>query len=109
MNLTMQNPVQPVVSMTKKQMVYLALTVLLMLAAGLALASTETTFNTANNKLQGWIEGSYGLLAALGIVGTGMAMAVIKHNLWFLAAAAGIGIGATVGPQVLAAMFNVTL
>ena len=82
---------------------------LAMLASALAFASSETTFNIANTRLEGWIEGSYGLLAAVGVIGTGLAMAVIKHNLWFLAGAAGIGIGATVGPDVLSAMFNVTL
>lgn len=90
----------------KTQLVVASLTVL---ASALAIASSETTFNIANTRLEGWIEGSYGLLAALGVIGTGLAMAVIKHNLWFLAGAAGIGIGATVGPDVLSAMFNVTL
>lgn len=90
----------------KSQFTALCVTVL---ASALAFASSETTFNIANTRLEGWIEGSYGLLAALGVIGTGLAMAVIKHNLWFLAGAAGIGIGATVGPDVLSAMFNVTL
>lgn len=90
----------------KSQLAFLFLAVV---ACGLAFASSETTFSIANTRLEGWIEGSYGLLAALGVIGTGLAMAVIKHNLWFLAGAAGIGIGATVGPDVLAAMFNVTL
>lgn len=82
---------------------------MMVLVSALAFASSETTFNIANTRLEGWIEGSYGLLAALGVIGTGLAMAVIKHNLWFLAAAAGIGIGATVGPDVLGGMFNITL
>lgn len=72
-------------------------------------AGTDATFSSPTALLTSWETGSYGKLAALGALGVGLAIAVVKQSLMFVAGAVGVGIVASQGPGIINAIVTATL
>ena len=85
------------------------LVIIALMASSNLHAGTDITFTNPSTMLTNWINGSYGKLAALAALGVGLAVAVVKQSLMFVAGAVGIAIVATQGPGVINALVTATL
>lgn len=72
-------------------------------------AGADITFTAPQTLITNWIGGSYGKMAALGALGVGLAVAIVKQSLMFVAAAVGVAIIASQGPAVINAIVTATL
>jgi conjugal transfer pilus assembly protein TraA len=86
-----------------------------LLATGLVFAGTDTTFGTTTagvgpvGTLSGWLQGSMGKLFAIGALGVGLAMGVVKQSAMAAAPGVGIALAASAGPTVLGAIFTAVI
>lgn len=72
-------------------------------------AGADVTFTNPTTLLTNWIGGSYGKLAGLGALGVGLAVAIVKQSLMFVAGAVGVAIVASQGPGIINAIVTATL
>jgi conjugal transfer pilus assembly protein TraA len=72
-------------------------------------AGADVTFVTSTTLLTAWIGGSYGKMAALAALGVGLAIAIVKQSLMFVAATVGIAIIAVQGPGIVSSIVSATL
>lgn len=72
-------------------------------------AGADITFTNPQTLLTNWIGGSYGKMAALGALGVGLAIAVVKQSLMFVAGAVGVAIVASQAPGVINGIVTATL
>lgn len=72
-------------------------------------AGVDVTFTNPATLVSGWINGSYGKMAAIGALGVGLAIAVVKQSLMFVAGAVGIAVVASQGPGIINAIVTATL
>jgi conjugal transfer pilus assembly protein TraA len=72
-------------------------------------AGADVTFTSPTTLLTNWEGGSYGKMAALGALGVGLIVAIVKQSLMFTAVAVGIAIVASQGPAVINAIVTATL
>lgn len=72
-------------------------------------AGTDITFTNPTTMLTSWINGSYGKMAALAALGVGLAVAIVKQSLMFVAGAVGVAIVATQGPGVINGLVTAVL
>ena len=72
-------------------------------------AGADVTFTNPTTLLTNWEGGSYGKMAALGALGVGLAVAVVKQSLMFTASAVGVAIVASQGPGVINGIVTATL
>ncbi len=81
----------------------------LLLAASVAQATTETTFQDAGDRLSDWQTGSLGRVFALGALGVGLAIGVVKQSVMSVVTGVAVALSASIGPGVLTGMFTATL
>lgn len=72
-------------------------------------AGADITFANPQTLLTNWVGGSYGKMAALGALGVGLAIAVVKQSLMFVASAVGVAIVASQAPGVINGIVTATL
>jgi conjugal transfer pilus assembly protein TraA len=72
-------------------------------------AGVDVTFTNPATLVTNWINGSYGKMAAIGALGVGLAIAVVKQSLMFVAGAVGIAVVASQGPGIINAIVTATL
>ncbi len=88
---------------------FVTIAVIAFMATNNVQAGVDTTFTSATALLTGWIDGSYGKMAALGVLGVGLSIAIVKQSLMFVAAAVGIAIVAVTGPAIVTGIVTATL
>lgn len=76
----------------------------MVVATGLAVAGTDTTFNATTTTIQGWAEGSLGKMAAVGGIAVGLIGLVAKFDWRLIAGAVGIGLTAATGPAIVSGL-----
>lgn len=72
-----------------------------LVATGMAMAGTDTTFGATATTIQGWAEGSLGKMAAVGGIAVGLIGLVAKFDWRLIAGAVGIGLTAATGPSIV--------
>ena len=72
-------------------------------------AGADVTFTNPTTLLTNWIGGSYGKMAGLGALGVGLAIAIVKQSLMFVAGAVGVAIVASQGPGIINAIVTATM
>ncbi|MDD1010999.1 MULTISPECIES: TraA family conjugative transfer protein [Pseudomonas] len=87
---------------------------LVMAAIGLAAAvdvtaGSDSTFTTIVTNLDDWMTGSLGKVFALGALGTGLAIGVVKQSVMSVVTGVAVALSASVGPGVLTNIFTATL
>lgn len=88
---------------------FVVMAVITFMATNNVHAGTDVTFATVQTMLTNWITGSYGKIAALGVLGVGLAIAIVKQSLMFVAVGVGIAIVAVAGPGILNGLVTATL
>lgn len=83
-------------------------------AVGLAVAldvtaGSDSTFTEIVTSLDGWMTGSLGKVFALGALGTGLAIGVVKQSVMAVVTGVAVALSASVGPGVLTNIFTATL
>lgn len=89
-------------------------TMLVVAAIGLAAAvdataGSDSTFTTIVTNLDDWMTGSLGKVFALGALGTGLAIGVVKQSVMSVVTGVAVALSASVGPGVLTNIFTATL
>nr|WP_241667639.1 TraA family conjugative transfer protein [Pseudomonas caspiana] len=97
----------PFAKIDKKAMLVVA-------AVGLAAAldvtaGSDSTFTTIVTNLDDWMTGSLGKVFALGALGTGLAIGVVKQSVMSVVTGVAVALSASVGPGVLTNIFTATL
>lgn len=72
-------------------------------------AGTDITFTSPTTLLTNWSTGSYGKMAAIASLIVGLAIAVMKQSLMFVAVAVGLAIVAIQGPGIINSIVTATL
>lgn len=80
-----------------------------LLAAGQALAGTDTTFGTVVTTLDNWMTGSMGKVFAIGSLGVGLAIGVVQQSIMSVVTGVAIALAGSIGPGVLAGIFTAVL
>jgi conjugal transfer pilus assembly protein TraA len=75
-----------------------------LVATGLAMAGTDTTFGATTTTLQGWAEGSLGKMAAVGGIAVALIGLVAKFDWRLIAGSVGIGLTAATGPAIVSGL-----
>lgn len=101
------NKTAPFAKMDKKSMLIVA-------AVGLAAAldvtaGSDSTFTMIVTNLDNWMTGSLGKVFALGALGTGLAIGVVKQSVMSVVTGVAVALSASVGPGVLTNIFTATL
>ena len=83
-------------------------------ALGLAIAADVTaggdsTFSEIVISLDGWMTGSLGKVFALGALGTGLAIGVVKQSVMSVVTGVAVALSASVGPGVLTNIFTAAM
>ena len=87
---------------------------LVVAAVGLAAAvdvtaGSDSTFTSIVTNLDDWMTGSLGKVFALGALGTGLAIGVVKQLVMLVVTGVAVALSASVGPGVLTNIFTATL
>ncbi|ABM97145.1 TraA family conjugative transfer protein [Methylibium petroleiphilum] len=81
--------------------------------AGVAVAGTATTgtndFNSVTTRLTAWLEGSLGKTFALGSLGVGLAIGVVKQSVMSVVTGVAVALAGSIGPAVLGGIFTATM
>ncbi|GAB0079753.1 TraA family conjugative transfer protein [Pseudomonas sp. PS02290] len=106
-NMIELNQAAPHAKMNKTAMLVVA-------AVGLAAAldvtaGSDSTFTTIVTNLDDWMTGSLGKVFALGALGTGLAIGVVKQSVMSVVTGVAVALSASVGPGVLTNIFTATL
>jgi conjugal transfer pilus assembly protein TraA len=72
-------------------------------------AGSDSTFTTIVTNLDDWMTGSLGKVFALGALGTGLAIGVVKQSVMSVVTGVAVALSASVGPGVLTNIFTATL
>ncbi|MCZ9640627.1 TraA family conjugative transfer protein [Pseudomonas putida] len=72
-------------------------------------AGADSTFAEIVISLDGWMTGSLGKVFALGALGTGLAIGVVKQSVMAVVTGVAVALSASVGPGVLTNIFTATL
>ena len=72
-------------------------------------AGSYSTFTTIVTNLDDWMTGSLGKVFALGALGTGLAIGVVKQSVMSVVTGVAVALSASVGPGVLTNIFTATL
>lgn len=72
-------------------------------------AGADSTFTEIVISLDGWMTGSLGKVFALGALGTGLAIGVVKQSVMAVVTGVAVALSASVGPGVLTNIFTATL
>ncbi|WP_019334801.1 TraA family conjugative transfer protein [Pseudomonas syringae] len=82
----------------------------LAVAMGLdAVAGSDSTFAEIVTSLDGWMTGSLGKVFALGALGTGLAIGVVKQSVMSVVVGVAVALSASVGPGVLTNIFTASM
>jgi conjugal transfer pilus assembly protein TraA len=87
---------------------------LVALAIGLAVsldaaAGTDTTFSTVVTNLNNWMTGSLGKVFAVGSLGVGLAIGVVKQSIMSVVTGVAIALAGSIGPGVLQGIFTAAI
>jgi len=72
-------------------------------------AGSDSTFTDIVTNLDSWMTGSLGKVFALGALGTGLAIGVVKQSVMSVVTGVAVALSASVGPGVLTNIFTATL
>ncbi|MQT97249.1 TraA family conjugative transfer protein [Pseudomonas helleri] len=72
-------------------------------------AGSDSTFTTIVTNLDDWMTGSLGKVFALGALGTGLAIGVVRQSVMSVVTGVAVALSASVGPGVLTNIFTATL
>lgn len=75
-----------------------------LVATGMAMAGTDTTFGATTTTIQSWAEGSLGKMAAVGGIAVALVGLVAKFDWRLIAGSVGIGLTAATGPAIVSGL-----
>ncbi|MEC4720479.1 TraA family conjugative transfer protein [Noviherbaspirillum sp. CPCC 100848] len=74
-----------------------------------AVAGTDTTFSTVVTNLNNWMTGSLGKVFAVGSLGVGLAIGVVKQSIMSVVTGVAIALAGSIGPGVLQGIFTAVI
>ncbi|AQH06022.1 hypothetical protein A9R05_44570 (plasmid) [Burkholderia sp. KK1] len=74
-----------------------------------ASAASDSTFSEIVDKLTSWLTGSLGTTFALGSLGVGLAMGVVKQSIMSVVTGVSVALASSLGPNVLTNLFTAAL
>ena len=86
-----------------------ALAVVLALASTMTLAGSDSTFSTATTWLNSTLTGSLGKTFALGSLGVGLGIGIVKQSVMSVAVGVGMALTASIGPGILSGIFSAVM
>jgi conjugal transfer pilus assembly protein TraA len=92
-----------------KKSTFLFLLALGAVAAGQAVAGTDTTFGTVVTQLDNWMTGSLGKVFAIGSLGVGLAIGIVQQSIMSVVTGVAIALAGSIGPGVLSGIFTAVL
>lgn len=94
--------------LTTNQMLFAALAIGLAVTLDAA-AGTDTTFSTVVTNLNNWMTGSLGKVFAVGSLGVGLAIGVVKQSIMSVVTGVAIALAGSIGPGVLQGIFTAVI